>query len=91
MSFFLVILYDILTVTSRTYVVSTLNPLQVLPLSFYLANVLVGLIPALGSILMILEVYRIGYSETNVRVGRDSNNCGFHFIYYRGTCWDMAI
>ena len=70
----LVILYDVSAVTSptsKTYVMSPLNPQLVLPLSFYLANILVALIPALGNILLMLGVYRIGntYDEINVRVG----------------------
>jgi len=71
---FLLIFYDVHTATSftsKTYFVSTLNPQSVFPLSFYLANILVELIPTLGNILMMLGVYRIGntYDEINVRVG----------------------
>jgi len=70
----LMIFYDVhmaTSFTSKTYTVSTLNLQPVFPLSFYLANVLVALIPDLGNILTMLGIYRIGniYDEINVRVG----------------------
>ena len=71
---FLVIFYDIYTTISfvgKTYVMSTPTIQPVFPLSFYLINMSVSLVPDLGNILMILGVYRIGniYNEINVRVG----------------------
>ena len=65
----LLILYDIHMVTSN--VVGTFNLQLALPPIFYLFNALVALVPALGNILMMLGVYRIGntYNEANVRVG----------------------
>jgi len=68
------VFYDVHTATSftrQTHVMSPFNSQPVFPLSFYLANILIALIPDLGNILMMLGVYRIGniYDEINVRVG----------------------
>jgi len=70
----LMIFYDVhiaTSFTSKTYAVNTLNLQPVFPLSFYLANVLVALIPDLGNMLLMLGIYRIGniYDEIYVRVG----------------------
>ena len=71
---FLVIFYDIYTVisfASKTYVMSTPEIQPVFPLTFYLINISVSLVPGLGNMLMMLGIYRIGniYNEINVRVG----------------------